>query len=279
MDSLAARLASEALSTPLSPREALVVRLQREYPGDVGVLASYFLNYLTLQPGEGVFLAANIPHAYLAGAPEVGVTLGQMETAHGIILLTRCGRCPIDGLTAAGECVEVMATSDNVVRAGCGAVSCRATHMLFSAIAVHPFPLVPSFSLETGARSLPCSHTTDSHYHETVCGALACPRSLTPKLRDTDTLCAMLTYQQGAPQVLRGEADPPAGENSQAAGVLRRYEPPFEEFAVDSGRVAAGAELPFPVSRGLPRHTMLRRDAQAEWRGGKGDPLQPLLSV
>lgn len=35
---------------------------------DVGVLASFFLNYLTLQPGEGVYLAANVPHAYLSGA-------------------------------------------------------------------------------------------------------------------------------------------------------------------------------------------------------------------
>ena len=72
-----------AAGQALSPREAMALRLCREYPGDVGVLASFFLNHITLQPGEAVALAANEPHAYLAG-----------------------------------ECVECMATSDNVVRAG-----------------------------------------------------------------------------------------------------------------------------------------------------------------
>jgi mannose-6-phosphate isomerase len=78
--SLCARLA--ALPS-LSARESLALRLQSQYPADVGVLASFFLNHLLLQPGEGVALAANEPHAYLRG-----------------------------------ECVECMASSDNVVRAG-----------------------------------------------------------------------------------------------------------------------------------------------------------------
>jgi mannose-6-phosphate isomerase len=47
------------------------------------VFCSLLLNHITLQPGEGVFLAANEPHAYLSG-----------------------------------DCVECMACSDNVVRAG-----------------------------------------------------------------------------------------------------------------------------------------------------------------
>jgi len=53
------------------------------YPLDVGVLCAYILNYITLAPGQCIYLAANEPHAYLSG-----------------------------------ECVECMATSDNVVRAG-----------------------------------------------------------------------------------------------------------------------------------------------------------------
>ena len=48
-----------------------------------GILSVYFLNLVVLQPGEAVYMAANEPHAYLAG-----------------------------------ECAEGMATSDNVVRAG-----------------------------------------------------------------------------------------------------------------------------------------------------------------
>ncbi len=58
-------------------------RLNSQYPGDLGVLCVFFLNYAQLSAGEAVFLAANEPHAYLSGS-----------------------------------CVECMATSDNVVRAG-----------------------------------------------------------------------------------------------------------------------------------------------------------------
>jgi len=73
-----------AASPPgLSPADTLAVRLHAQYPGDVGVLCAYILNYVLLEPGQCIFLAANEPHAYLSG-----------------------------------ECVECMATSDNVVRAG-----------------------------------------------------------------------------------------------------------------------------------------------------------------
>lgn len=65
------------------PESELFWRLNSQYPGDVGVFCVFFLNYLRLQPGEAVFLAANEPHAYISGS-----------------------------------CVECMATSDNVVRAG-----------------------------------------------------------------------------------------------------------------------------------------------------------------
>ena len=62
---------------------ALFLRLCEQYPGDVGVFCAYVLNYVVLRPGQAMYMAANEPHAYLSG-----------------------------------ECVEVMATSDNVVRAG-----------------------------------------------------------------------------------------------------------------------------------------------------------------
>jgi mannose-6-phosphate isomerase len=68
---------------PVSPDETLMLRLSEQYPGDVGVFAPIMLNYLQLEPGQAVFLAANEPHAYLSG-----------------------------------DAVECMACSDNVVRAG-----------------------------------------------------------------------------------------------------------------------------------------------------------------
>jgi mannose-6-phosphate isomerase len=61
----------------------LFLRIYDQFPGDVGTLAVFFLNYVKLQPGEAIYLAANEPHAYLSG-----------------------------------ELVEAMANSDNVIRAG-----------------------------------------------------------------------------------------------------------------------------------------------------------------
>ena len=70
-------------SSGLTPVELLVMRLEREYPNDIGCFCPFLLNYITLAPGDAVFLGANEPHAYLQG-----------------------------------DCIECMACSDNVVRAG-----------------------------------------------------------------------------------------------------------------------------------------------------------------
>lgn len=61
----------------------LVLQLQQHYPGDPGVVASLLLNFIELQPGEAVQIAAGQIHAYVSG-------LG----------------------------VEIMAASDNVLRGG-----------------------------------------------------------------------------------------------------------------------------------------------------------------
>merc|ERR1711991_836432 len=66
-----------------SPLEEAILRVHAKYPGDVGNFCPFLLNHFVLVPGEAVFLGPNEPHAYLSG-----------------------------------NCVECMATSDNVVRAG-----------------------------------------------------------------------------------------------------------------------------------------------------------------
>lgn len=71
---------------PLEPYQAelgTVISLNEKYPGDPGVLISLLLNRISLKPGEAVYLPAGNVHAYLHG-------LG----------------------------VEVMASSDNVLRGG-----------------------------------------------------------------------------------------------------------------------------------------------------------------
>lgn len=61
----------------------LVIRLNEQFPGDIGLFVLFFLNYVKLSPGEAMFLQADDIHAYLSG-----------------------------------DVVECMAASDNVVRAG-----------------------------------------------------------------------------------------------------------------------------------------------------------------
>lgn len=61
----------------------LIIRLSETYPHDIGLFAPLILNVLTLKPGQAMYLDARTPHAYLKGT----------------------------GL-------EIMANSDNVLRAG-----------------------------------------------------------------------------------------------------------------------------------------------------------------
>jgi len=61
----------------------LVLRLNEQFPEDIGLFVLFFLNYVRLEVGEAMFLKADDIHAYLSG-----------------------------------DVVECMASSDNVVRAG-----------------------------------------------------------------------------------------------------------------------------------------------------------------
>ena len=49
------------------PEALLVTELAMKYPGDASVAVTLFLNRLTLQPGEAVYLAAGNLHAYVRG--------------------------------------------------------------------------------------------------------------------------------------------------------------------------------------------------------------------
>ncbi|XP_061989294.1 mannose-6-phosphate isomerase 1-like [Rosa rugosa] len=144
---LKSRLQTESQVRQLTEKEQLVLQLEKQYPNDVGVISAFFLNYVKLNPGEALCLGANEPHAYISG-----------------------------------DCIECMATSDNVVRAG-----------------------------------------------------------LTPKHRDIKTLCSMLTYKQGLPEILRGVAVNPH---------VTRYIPPFEEFEVDRFHLPHGESTEFPAVPG-----------------------------
>jgi mannose-6-phosphate isomerase len=76
-----ARLA--AAGGPYSAAAAAAVRIAADHPGDLGVVASLLLRHAVLEPGQAMFMAAGGLHAYLKGTG-----------------------------------IELLANSDNVVRAG-----------------------------------------------------------------------------------------------------------------------------------------------------------------
>ncbi|XP_039143760.1 mannose-6-phosphate isomerase 2-like isoform X3 [Dioscorea cayenensis subsp. rotundata] len=141
------RLNIESKVRMLTEKEELALQLEQQYPNDIGVISSFFFNFVKLIPGEALHIGANEPHAYISG-----------------------------------ECVECMATSDNVVRAG-----------------------------------------------------------LTPKYKDVQTLCSMLAYKQGYPEILLGT---PLNNN------VSRYIPPFDEFEVDHISLSPGESVSCPAVLG-----------------------------
>ena len=169
---MCSRLAAEAAAgRPLADKERLVLRLQQQYPNDVGVMAAWFLNYLRLGAGQAIALPANEPHAYISG-----------------------------------QIVECMATSDNVVRAG-----------------------------------------------------------LTPKFRDTQVLCASLTYSQGPPEVLSG--------GCPGRPHLACYRPPFREFEIWRLAPPAGVAHSLPATRGPMIMLVQQGSARVAARAGRSAPV------
>ena len=45
----------------------LVLRLNSQFPADIGVFCAFMLNYVKMNPGEAIFLGAGEPHAYVSG--------------------------------------------------------------------------------------------------------------------------------------------------------------------------------------------------------------------
>ncbi len=45
----------------------LVVKLNNQFPQDIGLFVLFFLNHVKLEPGEAMFLKADDIHAYLSG--------------------------------------------------------------------------------------------------------------------------------------------------------------------------------------------------------------------
>jgi len=56
-----------SLGDTLREQWDLVKKLESLYPQDAGAFSPLFLNVITLQPGQGLFIPAGTPHAYISG--------------------------------------------------------------------------------------------------------------------------------------------------------------------------------------------------------------------
>jgi mannose-6-phosphate isomerase len=52
---------------PFGTDEELLLRLNDQFPDDVGIFCTFVLNVVQLEPGQAAFLQADEPHAYLTG--------------------------------------------------------------------------------------------------------------------------------------------------------------------------------------------------------------------
>ena len=87
----------------------IIIRLNDQFKGDIGLFVFFFLNYVKLQPGEAMFLKADDIHAYISGGKHSLQPLRQTFRS--------CYR--INNLLISNpDIIECMASSDNVVRAG-----------------------------------------------------------------------------------------------------------------------------------------------------------------
>lgn len=113
-DACTQRLA--AGTSPSQRIDRIVGYLQNHFPGDPGVVAATLLNPVTLHPGEAMYVPAGAIHAYLSG-------LG----------------------------VEIMAASDNVLRAGLTPKKVDADEMLqcVSVVAAPPLRVAPETLTDT----------------------------------------------------------------------------------------------------------------------------------
>ncbi|MEI7032507.1 mannose-6-phosphate isomerase, class I [Streptomyces pratensis] len=172
-----------AAAERLGGAHTLYARIAHHFPGDPGVLAAMLLNHVELQPGEALFLGAGVPHAYL------------------------------DGLG-----VEIMASSDNVLRCGLTPkhIDVPALLRIVRFEATEPGVLRPEADPSGEERyETPVDEFVLSRY---ILAAGATPAELTAPAPQI-LLCTAGTVRAGALDLHPGESVyVPAGEAVDAAG-------------------------------------------------------------
>ncbi|KAF9438843.1 Mannose-6-phosphate isomerase [Entomortierella beljakovae] len=198
LDRLIERLNATGIDYPKHSTEELILRVHSQFPGDVGIFSLFFLNYIVLAPGKAIFLAANEPHAYLSG-----------------------------------DCVECMAESDNVIRAG----------------------LTPKFKdVEVLTEML--TYQSKSSTEQLLTGVLCTPTGHSlmydPPIEEFSVILTTLDHTSEKER-LRGVEGPSVVIVTKGRGIIRtekheESDPEIIEQVVEAGNVFfVGANTPFSI--------------------------------
>jgi len=215
----------------------LALRLNEQFPGDIGVFCVFVLNYVTMAPGEAIFLGAGEPHAYVSGGAWFGVLsfhfdhhltplinptstsscfissyLASPRTFTSFVLITaprhhnkRPRNYFVHAQWIQTDIMECMANSDNVIRAG-----------------------------------------------------------LTPKMRDVPNLVSVLTYAPSAVSKHMVQPTPFAGAHSTLC-----YDPPVADFTVLQTTLAPGEPEAHRAIAGPSIAIVVEGAGAVEWEGQK----------
>jgi len=239
--------------------EAVILRIHSQFPGDVGVFCFFFLNYIVLAPGQAIFLAADEPHAYLSGGRSFFCFHVERNTKTGArsrsIGMRRCSPlldcslfifltfkilmsivialffCP--PLSSHLDCVECMAASDNVVRAG----------------------LTPKFK-DVDVLTEMLTYQTKSSTDQLLSGVLCTPTGHSlmydPPIEEFSVILTKLDHPKEKER-LRGAEGPSVVIVTAGQGVIRTEkhhdsDPEVIEIAAETGSVFfIGANTPFSI--------------------------------
>ena len=217
----------EAGTSPSLRVDSNVLKMAVTFPGDPGIAAALLLNPVTLQPGEALFVPAGSVHAYISG-------LG----------------------------VEVMASSDNVLRAGLTAKHIDVPEMLACVDYVAAPPVRPA--PEYLSRATRAYYAPVDDFELMVTTVVAADGRLPVPGRGPRILLAVegamtLVTQADTQTLAQGEAGGSAGRPPDrgpggGGGGGRRPTPPVRRGGGDarSGRCPLTAWLSRPAPRRCP---------------------------
>jgi mannose-6-phosphate isomerase class I len=183
----------------LSATEKAILHISTDFPGDIGIFCPYLLNYVTLDPGQAIFLGANEPHAYLSG---IFSTRPQQPHPPPKPFLPFSRLLFIQFTSGT---VHFYAYFDIVLLFSSLLPGCHLALVFWFAVvvlAIHRIrPILHWIACTTASLEMKIGDIIEAM----ACSDNVVRAGLTPKFKDKDTLCSMLTYKSGYPRIYEGD--------------------------------------------------------------------------